>query len=168
MNNLTYPRFGTNSSRYLSRFLLGEKLKHRDADKVAGSYRLSGYTHYLKSKHGWPIASRELTDDTLDPIGRTALFTEYWLDRSTIQRAGDDGQEYAERVLGWETERIASRVAATTPNAEIDETFQSTINSEPTTQDAECRQMDNKQWAVLNPEPRGVMPLKVLPEYPGM
>ena len=133
MKTPTYPRQGTNTSRFLARLLTGEPMKHRDADSATGSYRLAVYVHYLKTKHHWPISSREFTDDTLDPIGRQAIYKEYWLDIHTINRAGEEGQQYAEQILGWELEKIATRVAATTPDAEIDRSSQTTIDNQSST-----------------------------------
>ncbi len=117
--NITYPRQASIAGRHLARFLVGEKLKHRDADKSSGSYRLSGYVHYLEQKHGWTIERCVVTDDSYDPIGRKAIYTEYWLPYFLIQRAGAEGQEYARNVLDRETQKIAERVAATTLNAAL-------------------------------------------------
>lgn len=117
--NITYPRQASIAGRHLFRFLLAEKLKHRDADESHGSYRLSGYVDHLQQKHGWTFERLVGKDDFYDSIGRIAIYTGYWLPYCLIQRAGAEGQEYARKVLGWETQKIAERVAATTPNAAL-------------------------------------------------
>jgi hypothetical protein len=92
---------------------------HRDADTVSGSYRLSGYVHYLQTKHGWLIERCKVVQATPDPIGRNALMAKYWLSEWFIHWAGLDGQSYADDVLKLEAKRIAVREAVTSLTAEI-------------------------------------------------
>lgn len=115
-SNITYPRKTSNTARFLARFLLGERLRHRQADNVVGSYRLAGYVGYLTKKHGWNFDRHDIKDDSLDPIGRSSDYTEYWLPIELINWAGIEGQDYARKVLSWEAERIAERVETTTPS----------------------------------------------------
>lgn len=114
MKNIKYPyRKQTLCARTLARLLTGEHLKHRDADLMSGSYRLSGYVHYLEKHYGWPILRAENVTDTGDPVGRSALYAVYWLSEEIIQWAGKAGQDWANDVLHIEAERIAEREAAT-------------------------------------------------------
>jgi hypothetical protein len=115
--SFTYPREHSITARILARMLLGEELTHRETDKAAGTYRLAGYVGYIKSKHKWPHESEQFIDDSLDPVGRKAPYTKYWLSIETIRWAGQQGKDFANRVLGREAKQIAQRAAATAPNA---------------------------------------------------
>lgn len=112
-SHTTYPRPSTISARCLARLLLGERLSHRDGDSATGSYRLAGLVHYLEQVHGWPIARTTIIEDSKDPAGRKAEYTEYWLEDALIKWAGEEGQDYGREVLALETKRIAERLAAT-------------------------------------------------------
>ncbi len=125
--NISYPRKSTISGRYLARFLLSEKLKHRNADCMSGSYRLAGHVNYLERQHNWKFLRDELTEDSADPTGRKATYTEYQLPPDLIEWAGSEGQEYAIQVLNLESEKIAEREAATSPTAEIESNQQSNL-----------------------------------------
>ena len=120
MNNIKYPRYTSHgkrrqiTARCLARLLRGEKLTHRDIDHASGSYRLAQPVFYLGKKLGWPIQRREIVADSNDPIGSDAEYMEYWLSEDAIAWAGEEGQQFANQVLGWEAERIANRVATTT------------------------------------------------------
>lgn len=117
--NNTYPRPSTISARCLARMLLGERLSHRDGDNATGSYRLAGLVHYLEQVHGWPIARTTIIEDSKDPAGRKAEYTEYWLEEALIQWIGEEGQDYGREVLALETKRIAERLAATSYPANV-------------------------------------------------
>lgn len=132
--NISYPKPGYLSARYLARFLQGETLKHREADQATGSYRLAAHVHYLQEKHGWHIERREVTAETKDPTGRAAKYMEYWLPGWLIKWAGTEGQEYVEKVLELEAKRIAARLAATNPTA--DGNPEGTDRNQPSTDDS--------------------------------
>lgn len=118
MNNISYPRQKSIAARYLARMLKGERLAHRAADSCAGSYRLAGYVHYLEKKHNWEFERAEFADDTRDPTGRRAIYTEYYLSDEMIKWAGEEGQKWASEVLYLEAERITRLAAATASLAE--------------------------------------------------
>lgn len=118
MNNISYPRQNAIAARCHARMLKGERLAHRAADNCAGSYRLAGYVHYLEKKHNWEFERVEFTDDTRDPAGRRAIYTEYRLSEEMIKWAGDEGQKWASEVLQLEAERIARKEVAAASLAE--------------------------------------------------
>jgi len=131
--NISYPRKNSLAGRCLARMLKHEILMHRDADKVSGSYRLSGYVHYLQIKHGWHIDRCEVVEATPDPIGRNAPLAKYWLPDWLIKWAGTDGQSYADDVLNLEAKRIAAREAVTSLAAETKSTpLNSLVNQSST------------------------------------
>jgi hypothetical protein len=105
VSNCTFPRKNSIAARILARLLKGEQLKHREADALTGSYRLSGYIHYLEKQHRWIISRREETEPTRDPIRRDSSFTLYWLSNEQIKWMGEEGQIFADEVLRWETEK---------------------------------------------------------------
>lgn len=119
MLNIKFPeRKNTLCARTLARLLIGEHLKHRDADLVSGSYRLSGYVHYLQERYGWRIERKECITDTGDPVGRNAPYTVYWLSDEVLSWSGQMGRDWAADVLRLEKERIAGREAGTSHPAE--------------------------------------------------
>lgn len=119
MFNVRFPeRKNSLSARTLARLIMGEHLKHRDADSISGSYRLSGYIHYLQTKYGFPIERTDSVSDTGDPVGRSAPYTEYWLSDLLLKWIGDAGRDWAQEVLMLEAARIAEREAATSHPAE--------------------------------------------------
>ena len=113
MKAITYPRTGSLASRALARLLRDKHLSHRNFDAVSRSYRLSGYIHYLRKKHNWPVESQPLSADTMDPVGRQADYCIYFLHEKDIKWAGKQGIEYSDSVLGWENKRESERLAAT-------------------------------------------------------
>lgn len=119
MFNIKFPeRKSSLCARTLARLINGEHLKHRDADSVSGSYRLSGYIHYLQTKYGFPIERTDSVSDTGDPVGRSAPYTEYWLSDVLLKWIGQAGLDWAREVLALEAVRIAEREAATSHPAE--------------------------------------------------
>lgn len=131
--HITYPRKNSLAARCLSRMLKGEILMHRDADTVSGSYRLSGYVHYLQTKHSWLIERCEVVQATPDPIGRNAPLAKYWLPDWLIKWSGADGQNYADDVLHLEAKRIAEREALTSLSAEIKSAVLNSLVEQSTT-----------------------------------
>lgn len=137
--DISYPRKSTISGRYLVRFLLGETLKHRIADGMSGSYRLAGHVGYLEHKHSWKFLRNEVTEESADPTGRKATYTEYQLPTTLIEWAGGEGQVYAAEVLNWESEKIAEREAVTSPTAEIESNQQSNLTDKSSTIAKKCQ-----------------------------
>jgi hypothetical protein len=137
--NISYPRENSLSARCLARFLLGEPVTHREADKASGSYRLASFVHYLEREHGWVFDRAELQEQTLDPTGRKATYMKYWLSKRLIDWAGETGKTFAERVLRIEAEKVAERMAATTQSAETESRQQTHLDNQSSTPDTDCQ-----------------------------
>lgn len=87
-----YPPAGTVKGRVLGSLLRGEHLTHLDCWRRFHSSRLGHHVWALR-RAGWDIRMCERRVVTGDH-GRRATIGEYFMDRETIERAGEGGREF--------------------------------------------------------------------------
>jgi hypothetical protein len=84
-------RIDSLSAEVLRMLLQGQALAGLDAVYSASTTRLAAVTHYLSSRYGWPIFTRDKVVGCRD--GRVSTVTEYHLLASTIELAMRSGAE---------------------------------------------------------------------------
>lgn len=107
----TFPKTYTLTACALARLLEGQSFTHRDFQNETASYRLSEYIRQLRTRHNWPIETKEETAKTKDPTGRVAVFGRYRLDplilREIHAKLGERMDNFIEAVKRFESGRLS-------------------------------------------------------------
>jgi hypothetical protein len=82
-------RLNTVTAEVLARLIGGDNLTGMDAVFRANTTRLAATVHYLERHHGWTIKRVDIDVGTND--GRVAVVKMYYLSRTAIRQAFDDG-----------------------------------------------------------------------------
>jgi hypothetical protein len=109
MNAPKFPRTDTLTARALMRLLVGQQFTHSDFQNQTASYRLSSFIEELRNRHNWPIKTKEETELTNDPTGRTATYGRYLIEPDILmelrQELGERLTKFIEAVQRFETGR---------------------------------------------------------------
>ncbi|MBF6649529.1 hypothetical protein [Methylobacter sp. BlB1] len=105
----TFPRLDSLTARALMRLLSGRQFTHRDFQNETASYRLSEYIRQLRTRHNWPIETKEETSPTSDPTGRTAIYGRYLIEPEILMELkkllGERVEKFIDAVRRFEGRR---------------------------------------------------------------
>ncbi|HMZ82667.1 MAG TPA: helix-turn-helix domain-containing protein [Rhodocyclaceae bacterium] len=93
--DLSFPRVGTVRARVLAHFLDGRSLTHNEALQLYSTNRLAAVVFAL-GELGWAIGATVVELPTAD--GRIARIAEYAMSALAIEKAGDAGSKFVQKV----------------------------------------------------------------------